>query len=116
MSTFGGMEWWNGIVEWTTGMVECFIGHTYNHPACVVQWVNSELYICCVLCMHQARIRLYSLAHERQPSTTVCLTLDYKLSFSLFHILYEYNQTKEKFSYNRPGICILMSSMWAGKS
>ena len=44
MSTFGGMEWWNGIVEWTTGMVECFIGHTYNHPACVVQWVNSELY------------------------------------------------------------------------
>ena len=28
VSTFGGMEWWNGIVEWTTGMVECFIGHT----------------------------------------------------------------------------------------
>ena len=24
----GGMEWWNGMVEWTTGMVECFIGHT----------------------------------------------------------------------------------------
>ena len=30
VSTFGGMEWWNGIyiVEWTTRMVECFIGHT----------------------------------------------------------------------------------------
>ena len=35
MSTFGGKEWWNGIVEWTAGMVEwtagmveCFIGHT----------------------------------------------------------------------------------------
>jgi len=28
VSTFGGKEWWNGIVEWTTGMVECFIGHT----------------------------------------------------------------------------------------
>ena len=27
VSTFGGMEWWNGIVEWTTGTVECFIGH-----------------------------------------------------------------------------------------
>jgi len=25
VSTFSGMEWWNGIVEWTTGMVECFI-------------------------------------------------------------------------------------------
>jgi len=21
VSTFGGMEWWNGIVEWTTGML-----------------------------------------------------------------------------------------------
>ena len=28
VSAFGGMEWWNGIVEWTTGMLECFIGHT----------------------------------------------------------------------------------------
>jgi len=28
VSTFGGMEWWNGIVEWTTGMVECFIEYT----------------------------------------------------------------------------------------
>jgi len=27
VSTFGGMEWWNGIVEWT-GMMECFIGPT----------------------------------------------------------------------------------------
>jgi len=28
VSKFGGMEWWNGIVEWTTGMMECFTGHT----------------------------------------------------------------------------------------
>ena len=28
VSTFGGMEWWNETVEWTTGTVECFIGHT----------------------------------------------------------------------------------------
>ena len=42
MSTFGGMERWNGIVEWTTGMVECFIGHTLSSSMCCT--VNSELY------------------------------------------------------------------------
>ena len=35
---------------------------------------------------------LYSRVHARHPSTTVCLTLDHKLSFFFFHILLEYNQ------------------------
>jgi len=33
------MDYWNGIVEWTTGTVECFIGHT--SMCCTV---NGELY------------------------------------------------------------------------
>jgi len=45
---------------------------------------------------------LYSLVHARQPSTTVRLTLDYKLSFFLFHILYEYNQTKKRVQLQTP--------------
>jgi len=27
VSTFGGMEWCNGIVEWTTGKAEGWIGN-----------------------------------------------------------------------------------------
>ena len=109
--TFGGMEWWNGIVEWTTGMVECFIGHTYviiQHVLYSEQWA-----LCCVLCMHcwldgwLARLVLHCMNFElwARPGYTFTLWcmpgnqapqyvshLITNCHFSIFHILYEYNQ------------------------
>ena len=45
-SGFGGMEWWNGTVEWNSGMVEYWNGGKTTPTNCAVSRPFPILFIC----------------------------------------------------------------------
>ena len=114
-------------VEWNGGMVECFIGKylIIQHVLYSEQWALR-----CVLCMHcwldgwLVRLVLHCMNFELWPRPGYTFTLwcmqgnqaPQYVTHSFFTYCITTIRQRKEFSYNCPGICLLMSLVWAGKS
>ena len=131
--------WWNGMVEWNSGMdYWSRNGGMLHRTYLIIQHVlySEQWALLCVLCMHcwldgwLARLVLHCMNFELWPRPGYTFTLwcmqgnqaQQYISHLITNCHFSFSHTvglqsdKEEFSYNCPGICPLMSSVWAGKS
>ena len=107
------VDWNTGMEYWNSGMLQQW---ALRCVLCMHCWLDGWLASWTLVVLHCMNFDpgqdtpLLSGACKATKHHSMSHTWLLKLSFFLFHI-----QRKE-FNYNRPGICLLMSSVWAGRS